>query len=61
MDPEWPALDLTVAESNLVGAKSASGSVWHESMLTHCDGASAIHSAEDTSMTFALRVFLKPV
>ncbi len=61
IEPKCPVLERTDAESNLVGAKSASGSVWQESMLTHWDGASAIHSAEETSMASALSVFLKPL
>jgi hypothetical protein len=49
IDPGCPDVDSVVAKLKLVVPKLASGSVWHEPPLKQLDGASTIHSAEETS------------
>ena len=59
MVPAWPVVDRARARLKFAEPKSASGSVWHSLAFTHTDGASAIHSADDTSRLGARRVLWK--
>jgi len=54
----WPVVDSALARSNPVEPKFASGSVWQELLLRQVDGASTIHSAEETSTTEASSVLV---